>query len=431
MAETPEALASAADAIGALVSNSSQLNAAGADSALAALQFISGGGLGGSVAITPAASAGVAAALSSIASSALSPDSSVSLAVLQVVSNVVSLLATSLVSALTTPGAAPVTVSSPLIQLSVALDLAGPDSRLFSAPLSAPGSKSSFAPMPSDLFAGLGGRRRLLADAGVRTQFSSLAFDPHTLDANSTGTTTLAFSTAASGELNIAGLSTPIQFTLPVVPLADGLKAQCQFWDPAAANYSIVGCVGLPDPLPPGHNVSWKPGFTVGSDAAMAAAWAISGPLVSAPSRCLFEVLDCSDPNVTRAVFPNPARPFEFPAVSCDAGISTEPILVISGSNCALIQDDNALGCFWNNSKAAFEGAGCVASGGPVQCACRHLTEFAGKSAPSLPTASMSDMLGLNPADIVTKLKLLFQVVIALFGISASAPPLPLSRVLD
>jgi hypothetical protein len=152
---------------------------------------------------------------------------------------------------------------------------------------------------------------------------------------------------------------------------------------------------------------------------------------VSAPSRCLFEVLDCSDPNVTRAVFPNPARPFEFPAVSCDAGISTEPILVISGSNCALIQDDNALGCFWNNSKAAFEGAGCVASGGPVQCACRHLTEFAGKSAPSLPTASMSDMLGLNPADIVTKLKLLFQVVIALFGISASAPPLPLSRVLD
>jgi multidrug efflux pump subunit AcrA (membrane-fusion protein) len=40
----------------------------------------------------------------------------------------------------------------------------------------------------------------------------------------------------------------------------------------------------------------------------MAAAWFISGPLVAAPSRCLFEVLDCSDPNVTRAVFPNPDR---------------------------------------------------------------------------------------------------------------------------
>ena len=80
---------------------------------------------------------------------------------------------------------------------------------------------------------------------------------------------------------------------------------------------------------------------------------------------------------------------------------------------------DNAYSCFWNNSKHAFEGAGCVASGGPVQCACRHLTEFAGKSKPSLPMASTSDMFGLNPADIVTKLKLLFEVVIILFGISA------------
>ena len=46
-------------------------------------------------------------------------------------------------------------------------------------------------------------------------------------------------------------MSTPIRFTLPTVPLADGVKASCQFWDTAAANYSIVGCVSLPDPLPP------------------------------------------------------------------------------------------------------------------------------------------------------------------------------------
>ena len=47
------------------------------------------------------------------------------------------------------------------------------------------------------------------------------------------------------------------------------------------------------------------------------------------------------------------------------------------------------------------------------------MTEFSGKSKPSLPMASMSDMLGLNPADIVTKLRLLFEVVIILFGLSA------------
>ena len=373
LATTPEALASAADAVSTLVSNASQISPAGATTALSVFETISGGGAGGNVTISPAASAGVAAGLSSVASAALAPNSSVSPAVLQRVSNVVSALATSLLTAFSTPGAAPVTVSSPLIQLSVALDVAGPDSRLFSAPLTAPGSKSSFAPLPADIFAGTSRRRRLLADdPGVRTQFSSLAFDPHTQDPNSTGTTTLAFSDAA-GELDISGLSAPILFALPKVLLADGRKAQCQFWDKTAAAFSIVGCVSLPDPLPRGHNVSWKPGFAVASDAEMAGAWNISGPLVAAQSRCLFEVLDCALANNTRSVYPNPAKPFQFPAVSCNASISTEPILVISGSACALIQEDNVYGCYWNNSKHAFQGPGCVASGGPVQCACRHV----------------------------------------------------------
>jgi hypothetical protein len=57
-----------------------------------------------------------------------------------------------------------------------------------------------------------------------------------------------------------------------------------------------------------------------------------------------------------------------------------------------------------------------------AQCACRHLTEFASK--PTIATASLSDMVGLNPADIVTKLRLLFIVIIVLFGISAPAPVL-------
>ena len=415
VADTPEALASAADAVGSLVGIASQISPAGATAALGVLQFISGGGPGGAVTITPAASAGVAAGLSSIASAALDPTSPVSLSVLKVVSGVVNALASSLLSALTTPGAAPVTVTSPLIQMSVALDLAGPGSRLFSAPISAPGSKSSFASLPADLFAGINGRRRrLLADLGVRTQFSSLAFDPHTLDVNSTGTTTLAFSTA-SGELDISRLSKPVYFTLPLVPLEDGVKAQCQFWDKAALpqNYSNTGCVSLPDPLPPGHNVSWISNFTVVSDAEMVAAWSITGPLVA--PHCSFQVLDCSQHNNTRAVYPNPARPFDFPAVRCNASISTEPLLVISGSSCQIIQPNNVLGCYWNNSKHAFQGPGCVASGGPVQCACRHLTEFAGKSVASLPTADLSEMDSLRPTDLLTKLRRLFIAVISLF----------------
>ena len=515
LAETPEALVSAADAVAALVVDPSQISPAGAQTALDVLQFISSGGMDGNVSVS-SARFGVAAALSSIASAALR--GSLSLSVLQAVAGVVDTLAESLLSALTTPGAAPVTVNSTMFQLSVALDLVDPsESRLFNESLTAPGSGSIFAPLPPDIFAGM----NLSAATGVRTLFFSLAFDPNKLDRNSTGTTTLAFSTAA-GELNISGLSKPINFTLPVpkVPPVDGLKAQCSFWDALAKtcsnltisgfssanetvceaqnaaienwltiganelanpdgllrhvtaeylantittctyqvcvpnigndramvnegglvveaakalvnesnllkvasnvrveqidaasaapeysaasttpavepDYSITGCLSLPDPLPRGHSVFWKPDFRVASDGAMAGAWSLAGPLVATPSRCLFEVLDCSLRKPARSVYPNPAKPFQFPAVSCNASISTEPILVVSGSACALIQEDNAYGCYWNNSKHAFQGPGCVPSGEPVQCACRHLTEFTGGSKPSLPTASLSDMLGL------------------------------------
>ena len=367
-ANTPEAIASVADAIGKLVSNSLQISASGAGTALDVLQFISDGGTGRIVNISAAAASSVAEGLSSIASAALSPGSAVSPAVWLNVSNIVSSLAATLLKQLAStvaPGGAPVTVASPLIQISVALDEAGPGSRLFYNSISAPGSNSSFAPLPADIFDKVSG-----TDAGVRTQFSSLAFDPHTQDVNSTGTTTLAFSTAA-GELSISGLSKPVFVTLPLAPLASGLKSQCQFWDRAAGSYSFVGCVSLPDPVPTGHNVTWTDGFNVTTDANMSAAWTISGALVAAPSCCSFEVLDCSLPNNTRAVYPNPARPFDFPAVRCNASLSTGPILAISGSACTLIQEDNTFGCYWSNDKQAFVGAGCVASGKPVQCACR------------------------------------------------------------
>jgi hypothetical protein len=80
-------------------------------------------------------------------------------------------------------------------------------------------------------------------------------------------------------------------------------------------------------------------------------------------------------------------------------------MLVFTGSTCQLIVPNNAASCYWQNTKQAFAGPGCMPSGQPKQCACRHLTDLSGRSVPALPTASLKDMLSLNPADIVTKLK--------------------------
>ena len=46
-----------------------------------------------------------------------------------------------------------------------------------------------------------------------------------------------------------------------------------------------------------------------------------------------------------------------------------------------------------------------------------HLTDFTSSPRPNIPTASLKDMISLNPADLVTKLKLLFEVVVILFGL--------------
>jgi hypothetical protein len=116
------------------------------------------------------------------------------------------------------------------------------------------------------------------------------------------------------------------------------------------------------------------PDFTATSDGAMAAAWNISGTLVDAS--CSTRVLDCSMPGQNASIFPNPSNPFALPAVRCDAAVSTAPMLVISGSRCGLIQPNNAQACFWNNTAQAFNGAGCVASGAPVSCACRHVRQL-------------------------------------------------------
>ena len=428
--------------------------------------------------------------------------------------NVVSVLSNSLLSSLSTPGAAPIILSTPGLSLYLALDDSLPgasgSSRLFSQPITA-GGQSAFAPLPSDVFAAVPSA----VAGGVRTALAAFSFDPYAtlakmtvqlsgytavgvaeqtsflkalaaaanrglgvaavqatdaavlsnvsaassvsltvqleLPANassavtsallgvnsadaqasglslatgfavsgitfgSPGFTRLEFSTLAGAPVPVANLSAPVTFTLPALPsLVSGVKAQCQWYDGAAQEYSTVGCVSLPDPLPAGHTVAWAANFTAARDADMMRAWTIAGPLAA---NCSLQVMDCTAQPPPQPVYPNPQRPFDVAQVACDtSGANTEPKRVITGSHCALIQEDNAYSCYWNNSKQAFVGAGCVASGGPVQCACRHLTDFAGASKPSIPTASLQDLLSLNPADIVTKLRYLFIVVIVLFG---------------
>ena len=418
-AQSPVAVENLAVGVAALVVVT-QVNAACAAAAVAVLTAVAG--LSN---LTPTAVSAVGNALSALVGASFAAlagggqmpaDPTAVLALQKQVASVASVLTDSLLSSLASgvPGGAALTMSSPAIQLYVALDVPEPGAgnRLFSQPLTAPGSDSSFQ-LPQDTFAGLD------VAGGMRTAFASFTFDPNELDTSGggTGVTRLAFKDASGEELPVANRSAPIMFSLPTVPgLADGLKAQCQWWDYGANAYSTTGCISLPALLPPSHTVGFVSGFRSESDAGMVLAWNISGPLVDAGG-CSQDVLDCASlADAERKIFPNPAAPLTVPAVQCNANVSMAPMRVFYGKRCALIQRDNAAGCWWDNVKQSFAGPGCVASAGPTQCACRHLTDFSGKRKMALPMASLSDMVSLNPADIVTKLKLLFIVVITLFS---------------
>ena len=369
-ASTATALQSAASAVSLLLANTSQVSSAGADAALSILQSVSSAGTQRNVSVSLATSVAITAGLSSIAEAAQSMDSDVDPSVLLTVSDIVDSLAQSQLAGLTVPGEPPVIVSSKSIQMCVQLDAPDASSRLFSQPLTAANSSSSFAPLPPSLFGG--------ATAPVRTQFTSLTFDPFEPDESSTGITRLAFSSGtgtAGAPIAVANLSAPIHFTLPTLPadaLSNGSKAQCQFWDTAATPpaYATHGCAQLPDPRPPGHTISWVPGFVARSDADMALAWNITGPLLD--GNCTRQLLDCSLPSPP-LVLPNPSS-LRFPGVSCSPNVSTAPMLVFVGSRCRLWQAaNNTFNCSWDNTKQAFVGGGCVPSNQPVQCACRHV----------------------------------------------------------
>ena len=365
-ANTSAGVENAALTVSSLVSNSSQINAAGAAVALNILLAVSSAGTTSSnVTFSQGASNAVTAALSSIVGA--TSTGAVDTAVLGSVFSVVNHLASSQLAGLA--AGASVEVSSPAIQMRVAVSSPG-STALFDAPLSAANSASAFAPMPPGLFANAGANATA---AGVRTQFASLTFDPF-LNITTSGVTRLSFTSAGPGNapLEVSGLTTPVYFNMSAVTLAaPGQKAQCQFWDTAATPpaYSTAGCVGLPNPIPSTNElqVFWIPGFTTRTEGGITAAWNASGPLLA---NCTRTVLDCSDVNNTQVVFPNPALPFLYQPIKCDAAISTTNLVVFAGSRCALISEQQP--CYWDNLKQAFQGAGCVAA--PVQqCACRHV----------------------------------------------------------
>ena len=417
---SPLAVENLALAVAELVSVSGQINAACSTAALAALRTLS------SVAdLTPLAAATVLDALSGLAAAsidALGDDGQLSaapeavLALQQQIATVADELAATLLDALmSTPGGTPLTLSTPLIQMYLAAedpDAAGGGGRLFDAPITAPGSLSAVT-LPDGALDGLD------VAGGVRVFFVSFAFDPHVLDGGEdiTGVVRLELGSAGGAALRVANLSAPVRLQLPPLLGAgppEG-KALCRFWDNALGAYSTVGCVTSPDPAPPGHTISMNASFTTTSDADIVRTWDIAGPLTAG---CRQQVLDCAAPNAADLppVYANPSRPLSLGAIRCEPNVSTAPMHIFSGGYCALIQANNSVDCWWSNAKQAFVGAGCLRSGAATQCACRHLTDFSGIRAPSIPMASLQDLGALNPADLLTKLRTLFEIVIVLFG---------------
>jgi hypothetical protein len=367
-----DTLTALASAVTALTSDASQLNAAGAGAALGILASVASAGAAVSAVTGGAVVSGLASLASAAVTSAASAPSSGAVSRASVLPQVVSIVET-LASSVQAgwqatprvpgePPAVPVYFSSAVMQLLTQVDEApDADSRLYGLPFSAPGSASLFAPLPAGLFGGVG--------VGVQTLFASFAFDPHNTSDLTAWVTRLAFAAAPGGApIEVSNLEAPIYFTLPplLTPLPAGTTPGCVFWDAAAGAYSTAGCVSMPYMRPPGHTLAWVPGFRTNGDAAMAAAWNISGPLVEL---CHSAVLDCSmDANGKQAstaplwnLWPDydddRTSWLSGPAIGCSAD-DTSAKRIFGGQNCTLIQPGNAANCYWDNLHQVWEESG-------------------------------------------------------------------------
>jgi hypothetical protein len=395
----PAAVESTAALVSALVSSPAQLSGAGALSALSVLGSVASAG----AAVSPAAAQSVASALSSVALAPASPSGEGGAATntFGAVLGVLDSLASSQSTGMSVPGQEAATVSTPVIQMAVSYDEPGSPRLFGSVPLSAPGSNSSFDPLPPGALAGAGG-------APVSTLFMALAFDAHggAGSNNTAGITRLAFSSSGAA-VAVDNLARPILFTIPTSTLASGQQSACAWWDEAAATYSTAGCAALPSPYPPGHEMLFATSFEATGPASLSTAWNVSGPLLGG---CSVVFLDCTNATTRLDVLQLA------PGASLKCGNASDVVLrAYVGAECALRSTGNAtVPCAWDALRQAFVGDGCVAAEA-TRCACTHLTDFVSSSKPNIPVASASDLIGLNPADIVTKLKC------ALPGVRAAA----------
>ncbi len=328
----------------------------------------------------------IASALDSVASSAMTSNPAALAQVQTVLTSLATSQATSLLASMANlaPGTSPppAETSTPSIQTRVQVDPPGSD-RLTTQPITASGSASAFQPMPAGL---------LPTTTPVVTTFLSLKFDPNgaSTDGGATvnsGVTRLAFSNADGSAVPVENAAIPILFSLPAVTLDPESQAACTYWDEATKTYPTHGCIGVPNPGPPEHELAFVPGYQTPDDASLALAWNISGPLYDASCRVL--VIDCNSDALcngtvlvgrTCKVFPNPRLPLQFPAVACPPApaantsnvTALQPVLrVFYGAACPLWQE-NGLNCSWDNIKQSFVGGGCIASGGATQCMCRQ-----------------------------------------------------------
>lgn len=397
----PGAIESTAVLVCQLAASPSALSGDGAASALSVLTSLAGAG----AAVSPAAAQSVTAALSSIAfapsgapaSNGTSFSNASALTNFGAVLDVMTSLANSSAVSLAVPGQAPLTVSTPSIQMSVSLEDPA-TSRLLTVPLTAPGSNSSFDPLPAAALAVSGG-------APVSATFLSLSFDAHGgASSNNTGLTRLVISAAAGGPpLEVSNLSTPVQFTLPASQLAANQQAACAWWDASASPpaYTSAGCVAEPNPAPAGHTLQYFAALST---------WSISGPLAQF---CTPLFLDCGNATARLTELSTGG----FGRMGCKAN-SSALLRAFTGDGCQLSNTSNTsshAACYWDVGLQAFSGSGCVAAS-TTRCACDRLADFTSSRKVNLPVASWSNLLGWSPALLLTKLKTVFIVVVSLFG---------------
>ena len=294
-------------------------------------------------------------------------------------------------------------VSSNLIQLSVSV---GPPL----GSITAPGSASAFAPLPTEALP----RRGVLT-----TTFMSLAFSPYAPPSSSlatSGVTRLELGVSGAGPITVSNLSSPILFTMPTPPPGVNGTAShpvCSFWDPGTQAVVTQGCTSLPGARPPSHDVHFVANFSAANDTMLAWGWNVTGEMMN---NCSQRVLDCgATPDMV--LFYNPFDPIGSGSIACPAANSTagqQVLRVFYGPDCLLWQPNNSYGCFWNAVLQQFQGARCFPA--PVtSCMCRHLTDFVAVRAPQIAVCSASQMTSLSANDIFVKLRLLFSILAAMF----------------